>query len=172
MPFDINAFKAVISPTDFARPALFNVLVSTPSGVAPLIPVSPFLVRAASLPGSTMGEVAIPYGGRVVKIAGERAYGDWGITVMNDEGFIMRRALESWIEKMNGRVSNFRSFPNEYKVDLTINQFSKKGPPISVIKMVGCFPTALGDIGVDWGSANAIEEYSVTWAYDYWDVVL
>jgi hypothetical protein len=169
MAFNINAFKSLVSTTDFARPSLFQVFISTPPGVAPLIPFSPFLVRSASLPASQVGQIPIAYGGRTIKIAGERTYGDWSTTVMNDEGFIVRNAVENWIEIINNRISNFRAFPNEYKVDLTVTQYSKKGPPLKLIKLVGCFPTAVSEIALDWGQADAIEEYSITWSYDYWE---
>lgn len=169
MAFNINAFKSLISAADFARPSLFQVFLSTPPGVAPLIPFSPFLVRSASLPATTIGQVAVPYGGRTIKISGERSYGDWSTTVMNDEGFVIRNAVESWIEIMNQRISNFRAFPNEYKCDLTVTQYSKKGPPLKVVKIVGAFPVAISEISLDWSNADAIEEYSITWSYDYWE---
>ena len=169
MAFSINSFKSLVSTTDFARPALFQVFISTPPGVAALIPFSPFLVRSASLPASQVGQVSIPYGGRTIKIAGERTYGDWSTTVMNDEGFIIRNAVEQWIDIINQKTTNFRAFPSEYKVDLTVTQYSKKGPPLKLVKLVGCFPTAVSEIGLDWASADAIEEFSITWSYDYWE---
>ena len=169
MAFSINSFKSLVSTTDFARPALFQVFISTPPGVTALIPFSPFLVRSASLPASQVGQVAIPYGGRTIKIAGERQYGDWSTTVMNDEGFIIRNAVEKWIDIINQKTTNFRAFPSEYKVDLTVAQYSKKGPPLKLVKLVGCFPTAVSEIALDWGSADAIEEFSITWSYDYWE---
>jgi hypothetical protein len=173
MSFNINTFKSIVSTTDFARPSLFQVFISTPSGVAPLLPFSPFLVRAASLPASNIGQINIPYGGRTIKIAGERTYGDWSTTIMNDEGFIIRNAMETWVEIMNQRETNFRAFPNEYKVDLKVVQYSKKGAgvgvPLKSITLVGCFPTNISEIALDWGASDQIEEYTVSWAYDYWD---
>lgn len=169
MPFSINTFKSIISQTDFARPSLFNVFVTTPTGVPSILPVSAFLIRAASLPGSNIGVIPVPYGGRTVKIAGERSYNDWSTGIMNDEGFVIRNAMEDWIELMNNRVSNFRSFPSEYKVDLTVTQYSKKGPPIKIVKLIGCFPTSISEIGLDWGQSDSIEEYTVNWAYDNWE---
>ena len=173
MAFNINTFKSLVSTTDFARPSLFQVSIATPTGVAPLIPFSPFLVRSASLPASSIGQIQIPYGGRTIKIAGERTYGDWTTTIMNDEGFIIRNAVENWIEIMNNKTTNFRAYPNEYKVDLRVTQYSKKGAgigiPLKVISLIGCFPTSVSEIALDWGSADQIEEYSITWSYDYWD---
>ena len=93
---------------------------------------------------------------------------------MNDEGFIIRNAVENWIEIMNNKTSNFRAYPNEYKVDLRVTQYSKKGVgpvgiPLKSISLIGCFPTAVSEIALDWGAADQIEEYSITWSYDYWD---
>ena len=33
---------------------------------------------------------------------------------------------------------------------------------------VNVFPIALGEIGLDWGSNDTIEEFTVDLAYDYW----
>jgi len=169
MAFNINAFKSLVSTTDFARPSLFQVFLSSPPGIAPILPFGAFLVQSASLPSSQVGTITIPYGGRNIKIAGERSYGDWSTTVMNDEGFIIRNAVENWIDIINQRTTNFRAFPGEYKVDLTVTQYSKKGPPLKIVKLVGCFPTVVSEIGLDWGSADQIETYSIGWSYDYWE---
>jgi hypothetical protein len=130
---------------------------------------SPFIFNLASLSASTVGTITVPYGGRNIKIAGERQYADWSTTVMNDEGFIIRNAVEQWIEIINQRTTNFRAFPSEYKTDITVNQYSKKGPPLKIVKLVGCFPTNISEIALDWGSADQIEEYSINWSYDYWE---
>ena len=83
-------------------------------------------------------------------------------TLFNDK----KQAL---LDIINQRTTNFRAFPSEYKVDLTVSQYSKKGPPLKIVKLVGCFPTNVSEIALDWGSADQIEEYSISWSYDYWE---
>ena len=40
-----------------------------------------FLVKAASLPESTISNINIPYRGRELKVAGDRTFAPWSITV-------------------------------------------------------------------------------------------
>ena len=90
---------------------------------------------------------------------------------MNDEDFSVRAMFEAWSNALNRHVSNVRD-PNiateNYKVDMTINQYSKDGDRIRAYTLVGAFPTVIGPIQLNWDNANQIEEFSVTFAYDYW----
>ena len=163
--FNVAQFKESGLFQGGARPSQFEVML--PSRLAPQL--GRFLVQASSIPASTMGTIEVPYFGRKIKIAGDRVFSEWQTTVMNDEGFIIRNAVEQWVDIINQRTTNFRAFPSEYKVDLTVSQYSKKGPPLKIVRLVGCFPTNVSEIALDWGSADQIEEYSITWSYDYWE---
>lgn len=174
MAFDINIFRASGLPYGGARPSLFQIEFSAPPGVpiggAGVIQF-PLVCRAAELPESTIGSIEIPYFGRKIKVAGERSYTDWSVTVMNDEDFAVRTMFESWHNSINTAVSNLRLTSGgleTYKTDMQITQFAKSGEPIRVCKLVGSFPVSVGAITLNWDSANAIEEFTVSFAYDYW----
>jgi hypothetical protein len=174
MPFNISAFKSNGLVYGGARPSLFQVFMNTPAGIG-IDNVSTnkfrFVCKTAELPESTIGQIEIPYFGRRIKVAGERSYADWSVSVLNDEDFSVRALFETWSNALNRHVSNVRdaAFNGEqYKVDLEIIQYGKDGEEIRSYILVGAFPTAVGSIALNWESANAIEEFNVTFAYDYW----
>lgn len=175
MPFNINSFKAQGMQWGGARPSLFQVQVTPP----PTLPLNPeafrkltFTCRAAELPESTITNIEIPYFGRKIKVAGERTFADWSITIMNDEDFSVRSMFEAWHNAINTMQTNIRQpeaafeLYKAFAVDVT--QFSKDGEILRVYQLVGAFPTQISGIGLGWDTQNAIEEFTVNFAYDYW----
>jgi hypothetical protein len=178
MPFNINSFKQNGLVYGGARPSLFNVVLSVP-GALGIDSVSVdkfrFVCRTAALPESTISPIEIPYFGRKIKVAGERTFGDWSVTVMNDEDFAVRALFETWSNALNRHVSNVRDAgigAEQYKTDLEVIQYSKDGSEIRSYQLVGAFPTSIGEIQLGWDSASQIEEFSVTFSYDYWVPVI
>jgi len=178
MAFNIDSFKSQGLALGGARPSLFRVKMTFPDFVTGRIPQreASYLIKAAALPASTIGEIDVSYFGRKIKLSGDRTFDDWTITVLNDEDFGLRNAFEEWSNAMNTLISN-RLDPaaagGGYKVDLTVEQFGKSGPGdddgiIRKYKFVGAFPTQISAITLDWDRNNTIEEFDVRFAYDYW----
>ena len=132
------------------------------------------MVRSAQLPESSLGLIEVPYFGRKVKLAGDRTFGDWTVTVINDEDFLIRNAMEEWSSKINSNQTNLRSFgsaaPLLYKSTAEVTQFSKTGVPIRSYKFNGIFPTSISAIDLNWGDTDSIEEFNITFQYDWWEV--
>lgn len=174
MPFNISSFKSNGLVYGGARPSLFEVYLSVPQGIgidSVSVDKFRFVCRTAEIPESTVGSIPVPYFGRVHKVAGERTFNDWGVTVMNDEDFSVRSLFEAWSNAINRLVSNVRdpNISNEtYKTDLEIIQYAKDGSKIRSYQIVGAFPTSIGAINLGWDSTNQIEEFSVAFSYDYW----
>ena len=175
MSFNIDTFRTTLTG-DGARPNLFDVQLAFPSFVslgALAAAKANFQVRASNLPGSTVGLTPTYYFGREVKLAGNRTYADWTITVLNDEDFIIRNAFEQWINGLNDPQQNIRN-PNAtvidggYGTNALVTQYSKTGEAIKQYQIIGMFPLDVSPIDVDWASNDTIEEYSVTLAYQYW----
>jgi hypothetical protein len=179
--FNVDQFRTAMQ-YDGARPNLFEVVLQFPQFVelgSEAAAVSRFFVKTAQLPGSTIGAVTVPYFGREVKVAGNRTFADWSVTVINDENFTIRNAFERWHRGINENVANLRApqalatspaAPGlSYAVDAEVYQYSKQGgAPIKKYKFVGMFPNDIAPIDLDWGSNDTIEEFSVTLSYQYW----
>ena len=69
-----------------ARSNLFEVEITFPSeigiSVGDLSDKVPFLVKAAEIPASNLGNIPVPYRGRVLPIAGDRTFDPWTVTVL------------------------------------------------------------------------------------------
>ena len=128
------------------------------------------MVRSAGIPESTVGSYVVPYFGREVKYAGDRTFADWTVTIINDEDFAIRNAMEAWSNSINSHDSNIRGLPQDYKSTGIITQFSKSGDSLRTYVFEGMFPTAIEGITMDWQQQDTIEEFSVTFQYDMWRV--
>lgn len=185
MPFNVQQFRASLA-TDGARASLFDVQLTFPLAVATggSAPGSfgtaqqqvTFRARSSSLPGDTISSIGVNYFGREIKVAGNRSFPDWSFTVINDEDFNLRNTFERWMSGINSHVSNLRlpsmlSGDGGYQQDAFITQYSKIGVPIKTYRLVGCFPTDVSAIDVDWAADN-IEEFAVTFAYQWWESVV
>lgn len=175
MPFDINRFRSELVG-DGARPNLFQVNVSAPTGIqAGSIPTTTtFMIKSAQLPGSTVGTVPLFYFGRELKFAGNRTFPDWTVTVINDENFSVRNFFEKWMNGINSHNGNLRvgiDALTGYTSNLDVLQYGKANATKEIKKytFVGAFPTDVSPIDLDWGSNDAIEEFTVTFSYQWWE---
>lgn len=171
MAFNVNQFR---SQLEFggARTTLFEVQIQNPvSNLADL--KTAFMVKAAVLPASNIAQLQVPYFGRKINVTGDRTFDPWTVTVMNDEDFVVRNALEQWMSFMNAHEGNIQQFgtsrPSAYKTQALITQYGKDGTKLRVYKFQGLFPTAVSEIGMNW-EGESIEEFQVTFSYDWWTV--
>ena len=175
MAFAITDFKSNLKGGG-ARPSLFEVeLIYPPKIKNPPPTKSKFYVKGASIPASTVGAFQVFYHGKPINVAGDRTFDTWETTIINDEDYSHRIAIEQWMDliaehKLNIRNKNFTAKEGEgasYKQSLKVTQFSKSGKDIHHYHFLGAFPTALSTIALDWGTQE-IEEYTCTWTYDRW----
>lgn len=174
MPFNISAFKENGLVYGGARASQFMVFLSVPTGIGidnVSVDKFRFVCKAAELPPSDLGQIEVPYFGRKIKVAGDREFPNWSISVMNDEDFSVRALFEAWSNSINRLVANVRD-PNtaaeQYKVDLEIVQYGKDGSTIRSYLMVGAWPASIGGIPLNWEAVNSIQEFPVNFSYDYW----
>jgi len=172
MAFNVNEIRSQLT-LGGARQSLFQVTIQNPANSIADIKV-PFMVRTAQIPSSDLGIIEVPYFGRKVKMAGDRVFGDWTVTIINDEDFLIRNAMEEWSNKINSLQGNLRTFgaasPLLYKANAQVTQFSKTGVPIRTYQFNGIFPSAIAPIDLDWSATDQIEEFTVTFQYDWWEV--
>jgi hypothetical protein len=175
MTFNVAEFRANMVG-DGARPNLFSVSLVYPiiaSNGSLASSKTTFMAKASQLPGSSIGTVPVNYFGREMKFAGNRTFADWSLTIINDEDFVVRNSLESWMNAINSNTSNVRSLsakgPTTYTTDATVTQYGKTGDILKTYQFVGLFPVDLAPIELDWGSNDTMEEFQVTFAYQYWE---
>jgi hypothetical protein len=180
MAFSVTEFKSNLKQGG-ARPALFKVDFLYPSGIKPPSTRSEFLVKATTIPASTIGSYDVFYHGKTIHVAGDRSFDTWDTTIINDEDFGIRNSLESWMAAISNHTLNTRDknlFQSndmsegssaKYKSSLKVTQFSKAGDDLRTYIFKGAWPSALSTINLDW-SSQEIEEFTCTWQYDSWFV--
>ena len=180
MAFSVTEFKSNLKQGG-ARPSLFKVDFLYPSGITTPSTRSEFLVKATTIPASTIGSYDVFYHGKAIHVAGDRSFDTWDTTIINDEDFGIRNSLESWMASISNHTLNTRDknlFQSndmsegssaKYKSSLKVTQYSKAGDDLRTYIFKGAWPSALSTINLDW-SSQEIEEFTCTWQYDSWFV--
>lgn len=172
MAFNINEIRSQLT-LGGARNTLFQVTIQNPANSVADIKV-PFMVQAAQIPASSLGTIEVPYFGRKIKLAGDRSFAEWTVTVINDEDFLIRNAMEQWSNTINSLQGNLRGFgaasPLLYKAQAQVVQYSKTGVPIRTYQFNGIYPAEISAIDLDWNATDQIETFQVTFQYDWWEV--
>ena len=172
MPFSINNFRANLTGQG-ARPNLFEVTIPFPGAVNPgeATQKITFMCKGAQIPGADIGLVEVPYFGRNIKLAGNRTFAEWTTTVINYEDFAVHAGLTNWMNAINTHAGNERAITGtDYQVDAQVTHYTKGGDVAKEITIVNCWPSSVAAIELGWDQNDAIEEFAVTWQYDYWEI--
>ena len=147
-----------------ARANLFEVVLNFPDAAQPdsdTLEKSRFLVKGANMPASNIQQIEVPFRGRVLKIAGDRTFDSWTVTVINDTDFAIRSAMERWMNTIN-RVSDNTGLtdPATYQADAYVMQLDRDGSVLRTYRFYDVFPTQVSpiDLGYD---AQGIQEFTV-----------
>jgi hypothetical protein len=188
-----------------ARPNLFEVELNFPNFAVTntqtttgndetrsISELSRFMIKTANLPASSVGVIEVPFRGRNLKIAGDRTFDVWTITVINDVDFSIRTAFERWMNAINKHDDNSGLInPAQYQKDAIVRQFGRSslasaqsnvtnpnvtnpGDPMPVLKaykFYGIFPTSVSAIDLSYDSADTIEEFTVDLQVQWWDAL-
>ena len=157
-----------------ARANQFKVTITTPLGISvgPFdLEKASFMVRSASLPAMTLGEIAVPFRGRQIWIAGDRTFDEtWSTIFLNDTDFMIRNAMERWSNGINDlRKARGETNPNAYQVDLTVAQLDRDDATLKTYVFRNAWPTSVSAIDLTSDTADAIEEFEVTWRYQHFE---
>jgi len=153
-----------------ARANLFKATIAFPAYAAGDTELTQFMCKAAQLPASVVGQIDVPYRGRQMKIAGDRTYENWSVTIINDTGFEVRDAMERWQNGINSHVSNGGLVnPADYEADMSVDQLDKNGAIVKTYTFRSAWPVNVSSIEVSNDSADTIEEFTVEFAYQYWE---
>jgi len=186
----IDRFKSRLSG-GIARPNLFEVVLTFPDGVVDpsvndLESKVRFLVKGAALPASTVTPINIPFRGRNLKIAGDRTFDVWTVTVINDTDFAIRGSFERWmnsIAKVSDNSGNTN--PVDYQTDAIVHQLGRAPvsggagaqdsavdqPILRSYQFHGIWPTNISAIALSYDNTDAIEEFDVELQVQWWEAV-
>ena len=155
-----------------ARANLFEVVLTFPDAAAPdqvVLDKSRFLVKGANMPASNINQIEVPFRGRVLKIAGDRTFDSWTVTVINDTDFSIRSAFEKWMNVINRMSDNTGlTNPAEYQSDAFVYQLDRDGTALRSYRFYDIFPTQVGPIELSYDS-QGIQEFTVELQVLWWE---
>jgi len=169
---NIDDFKASLRGGG-ARANQFRVTITAPTGIFTGLEIrtTSFLVRAATLPGQTLSSIEVPFRGRKIYIAGDREFADeWTTTVMNDTDFMVRTAIERWMNGINDLADGTgKTSPSDYQTDLMVEQLDRDNKVLKHYIFRYAWPTSVTAIDLTSDQADAIEEFDISWRYQYFE---
>ena len=156
-----------------ARANQYRVTITPPSGIAIGLDVrrASFLVTASNLPAQTLGEIAIPFRGRQIYLAGDRTFDDaWTVTFMNDTDFMVRNSIELWMNGINdlAEATGVTALA-DYQTDLQVEQLDRDDTILKSYIFRSAWPTSLSAIDLTNDQADSIETFEVTWRYQHFE---
>ncbi len=156
-----------------ARPNLFEVELAFPDSISidnDVKEKSRFLVKAAALPASNITPIDVNFRGRILKIAGDRTFDTWTVTIINDTDFAIRSAFEKWMNVIN-RLSDATGFndPAEYQEDAYVHQLDRDGSTLRTYKFFDIFPTNISQMDLSYETVDTVEEFTVELQVLYWE---
>jgi len=169
----ITDFKSKLSGGG-ARSNLFEVVLSFPD-IAPadvtVLDKSRFLVKSAALPASSITPLDVAFRGRTLKVAGDRTFESWTVTIINDTDFSIRSAFENWMNKIN-RLSDNTGVTNPalYHADAFVYQLDRDGSTLRAYHFYDIFPTSISAIQLAY-ETDAIQEFTVEMQVLWWEAV-
>lgn len=170
-----------------ARPNLFEVTLATlPTAAGESTYTADtfsYLCKAASLPASNIPSIDVPFRGRIFKVAGDRSYDTWTVTIINDEDFAIRNAFEIWMDGISkGDNALGATSPSSYMTDATVSQLGRgssansttnTGSDAVVLRKYtfeSIFPINISAIDLSYDSSDTIEEFTVEFAVQSWKI--
>jgi hypothetical protein len=164
-----------------ARPNLFEVSFgSLPANAGTLPEKFVVLCKATNLPASNIASIDVPFRGRIFKVAGDRTYDTWSITVINDTDFAIRKVMEDWMQHIGQyKDASGATDPKNYMANATVTQLTRVSSSmrqtstsgvkdVKQYKFEDIFPTNISAIDLSFDSSDAIEEFTVEFQVNYW----
>lgn len=177
-----------------ARPNLFEVSIPSfpqpiqnfwSSGAGGEAETFSFLCKSAALPASNVNPIDVPFRGRILKVAGDRTFDPWTVTIINDEDFKLRTGFEKWMNHIN-KLDNATgaTSPEAYMTDAYVYQLGRGKTknssgnygdrngggltPLRTYKFFSIFPTNVSQIDLSYDTSDDIETYTVEFQILYW----
>ena len=152
-----------------ARPSLFEMTVTKPTGVSGSFDNMATHCNVSAIPPLTVTPIERQYFGRTVKIPGDMVFGDLSTTIINSENYSLKKVIEDWMDNINSTGSNkgFSDSTSGYGT-VKLTQYAKAGKSLLTWTFEDCWPQTVSEIALSYDTASDIEQFDVTWAYNYY----
>ena len=161
----LDDFKAALKGG--VRPNKFRVIPSFPYGGD--IQLGSFMIKTAALPGQTLGEIPVPFRGRMVKLAGDRVFDNWDITVLIDGDFSIRDSFEIWSNAINSHSENIgEADTSAYMADWIVEQLDRNDDVIKTYTLENIWPQVVAPVELGSDNTDTLADFTVTMTLENW----
>ena len=175
MAFALSTFQTALA-SGGARPSLFELQISKVPTLTTVLDLAniKYYCNVSALPPLTVTPIERQYFGRTVKIPGDMVFGDLTTTIIMTNGGDERTELEIWMNEINKTGDNLmnvdHSTASGFGGTVKLHQYGKDGDttPKHTITFVDCWPSVVGEIALSYDTASDIEQFDVTWSYNYY----
>lgn len=181
MGLSLDDFKGSVASNKwggFARSNLFKVEFGFPQGIGVNKNNTErfeYLCRAAQVPSYTQGNIEVPYRGRTLKIAGDRTYEPWTVTIMNDSKHMARNVFEKWARLIQEETHNWSKKDDTSLFGLAHCSLLKRNKKsaeddyktLRTYKLYDIWPSSVSAVDLDWGNNDAVQEFTVEFQVQY-----
>ena len=132
-----------------------------------------FMCKSAAIPGSTLPPIEVPFRGHKLKVAGDRTFEDWTVSIINDVNFTTRTAVEQWRENIQELDSGVGATDLDYLVSrATVSQLNRDDSILATYELYNMYPSTLNQIDLSFDTADEIQTFDVTFSYSHWERTL
>ena len=132
-----------------------------------------FLCQSAQIPAAQVGVIEQNFRGHILKMAGDRTFEPWTVTIINDVEFSSRSALEDWQTDIQELDSGEGITSLDYLVDRAfVEQLNKDDTVLARYEFFNMFPTSIGAIDLSYETVDALETFDVEFQYSHWNRVV
>ena len=124
------------------------------------------LCKSVTLPGRTLSTFEHDHDRQQNKYPYTFIDEDVTMTFHLTNDYYMRNMLEQWQSGIFNTESYVTGFKNDYSVDVIIQQLNQKNIPVYGVKLEKAYPVSYESITLDNSQENAVNEMSVTFAYN------
>ena len=108
-----------------------------------------------------------------LKLAGDRTFEPWAVTVINDVEFSVRNAMEQWQLDISQLDSGIGATNNDYLLSRAfVEQLNKDDTVLARYEFFNMFPQSIGAIELNMGTADEVETFEISFDYSHWERVI
>jgi hypothetical protein len=174
---NVTTFKKNLK--NIARASLFmvEIFANAPAGSVVRFEshsseIFKFRAKRVTMPKDAIVDTPVWYFGRQYHLPSVRdtATNQIQMTLFSDNDWMIYKEIFKWHNQINEWLTNHNDTAAtdyfSYKCDMLVTMKNTKGEDTLKYKFVGCWPTELGVMELDWNE-NKVADYQVTFVYDY-----
>jgi len=168
---NIQKFFQVLRTRDFARDFQFRVTNIADRGISLLGDDDLVYAKGGSIPGRTIGTVAVPYMGLQFRVPGAASYpgsDSFQLTFYADSENLIRTVFERWSEQTFDDATSTGDYRLFDSSTVSLAQLNQKLEVTNRYKLIGCFPVEVGALTYSTVGGGETIEFTATLCYQYW----